>query len=296
MSLSDYNEYWKEDEFEDLVARSLIGLYETKIKREKKGPKCIRFGNDVFERFRKFGCYFAPIDRVFYANLDNEVIHENQNIDIINDGLPNKGVISLTHTDTAYLHTFYIEKIPFLPKPFQSDIKGTPYRITHMGFENDHVWGCGNFIMVDNKGLVQSCYINEVTYDPVTRRHILYKNRPVMHDKKDGCKDFYSIWASITIQTYQDRRYLWNVQAIDGIAKATFGVYPEQIKSLFYARELPETITGRKKPILHWVSAHQRRMKSGTDVDVEKYLRGTHEFVMNGTKFKITEPFKKKTI
>lgn len=41
--MSEYSGYWETDEFEDLVARSLIGLYETKIKKSKKCPKIVRF-------------------------------------------------------------------------------------------------------------------------------------------------------------------------------------------------------------------------------------------------------------
>jgi len=55
---------------------------------------------------------------------------------------------------------------------------------------------------------------------------------------------------------------------------------------------LPLTVTGRKKPILHWVRAHQRRIKEGVDIDINKHLRGCCEFVMNDTKFCITLPHK----
>ncbi len=52
--------------------------------------------------------------------------------------------------------------------------------------------------------------------------------------------------------------------------------------------DVPITVTCRNLS-----SAHQKRMKSGTDVDIDKYLRGTHEFVYNNTKFEITNPTKK---
>jgi hypothetical protein len=292
-----YNEYWETEEFEDLVTRGIIGLHETKVKKEKRLPKCIKFDEDTFKRFRNIGCYFVPHDRVVCIDeADDGKTLFTQQIDLINDELPDRAVYTTIHTDTAYLHAFYLEKIPYLPKPFANDIKGTNYRITQMGFENTYVWGCGTFVTIDTDGNLQSCYIRDCKIDPLTKRPIHFKNRPVMHKNSGSYQDFYSIWASVTIQCYQDRRYLWNVQAHDGIAKATFGVYPEQIKSLFYARGLPMTETGRKRPILHWVGAHQRRMKSGTEIDVDQYLRGIHEFEMNGTSFKITSPFKVKVI
>jgi len=53
-----------------------------------------------------------------------------------------------------------------------------------------------------------------------------------------------------------------------GEAKAHLGCMREEIKSLLYARDLPMTSTGRKKPILHLVAAHKRRIKEGTDIDI----------------------------
>lgn len=293
-----YNEYWETDEFEDLVTRSLIGLYETRVKKEKRAPKCIRFNEDTFKRFKSIGCYFAPHDRLCcIQDNGNDKSSFIQEIDILNDGLPTRATLTLTAMDDdndSYLRAFYLEHIPFLPKPFASEIRGRYYRITQIFFENHHVSGCGTVLAVDREGKMQSCYIKDVEYDPITKRVIPFKNRPVLDKNLGGCEDYYSVWGSVAIQFYQDRLHLWNVQAYDGTAKATFGVYPQQIQSLFYARDLPQTDTGRKRPILHWVQSHQRRIKSGTEVDVEEYLRGTHEFVMNDTKFRITNPLKER--
>jgi hypothetical protein len=299
MKLSnDYSGYWETDEFEDLVARGLIGLYETKIKRQKKVPRCIRFDDESLARFRKMGCYFSPHDREFsvkFSDKDEEIVSSVQEIDMLNDGVPDRAVITFRPDikEGSYLWGFYIEKLPGKPKAFNSDIHGDYFRITQLDFTKDSVWGGGTILVINKKGVIQSCYTSGLFLDPNTNRprHI-QKHRPVMDDGPGSCEDYYSVWGSITIQTYQDRRYLWNVRASDGEAKAVFGVYPEQIKSLFYARDLPQTGSGRKRPILHWVQAHQRRMQSGIEVDVEQYLRGTHEFVMNGTKFKIVNPLK----
>lgn len=295
--MSEYDKYWESEEFEDLVTRSIIGLNENNVKRLKKAPKPLRFNEDVFSSYKKIGCYFPPGDRVIRFVDDEKTGRASwtQEIDIINDGLPDRATYTHLPGDDAsdcYLHTFYLERIPSLPRLFGSDIKGKYYRIMQMFFENKCVSGCGSIIVVDKEGNVQSCYMEGVHTDSITGRSQLIKNRPVNDNPLSRSVDYYCVWASVTIQTYQDRRFLWNVQAQDGVAKSTFGVYPEQIQSLFYARDLPETGTGRKRPILHWVNSHQRRMKSGTEVDIEKYLRGTHEFVMNGTKFKITNPVK----
>jgi hypothetical protein len=96
--------------------------------------------------------------------------------------------------------------------------------------------------------------------------------------------------GSVALFYWCDRVNMFNVMAEEGEAKALFGIYESQIKSLFYARKLPMTITGRKKPILHWVKAHQRRIREGIEIDIKKYLRGESDFVMNGTRFHIVSP------
>jgi len=97
--------------------------------------------------------------------------------------------------------------------------------------------------------------------------------------------------TSLLIDDFSKRQNLWNVDAKEENVRTQFGVNPEQIKSLFYAREEPKTPTGRRRPILHWIRSHQKRMREGTEVKtIPKKLRGVSEFVMDGTKFKITKP------
>lgn len=97
------------------------------------------------------------------------------------------------------------------------------------------------------------------------------------------------------VSIHNDRRYFWEVTATEAFldghpAKALFSIDEEYIKSLFYARSVPITATGRLRPILQWVSAHKRRMKEGIDIDVKKHLRGIDAFEMHGVNFGITQP------
>lgn len=95
-----------------------------------------------------------------------------------------------------------------------------------------------------------------------------------------------------------DRKFLWLVETSEPLlnghskAKMQFGVDAEMVKSLFYARDIPITATGRLRPILHWVEAHKRRVREGLTVGVIKHLRGIEEFSMGGLEFKITQPKK----
>lgn len=94
------------------------------------------------------------------------------------------------------------------------------------------------------------------------------------------------------LQAHADRRFCWEIIADEGSSggKASIGCTAEEVKSLLYARELPVTATGRKRPILHLVAAHRRRMKEGHEIDIEPFMRGVREVVMDGTKFSIRGP------
>lgn len=95
-----------------------------------------------------------------------------------------------------------------------------------------------------------------------------------------------------TLQAHADRRFCWEITADEGSGggKASIGCTAEEVKSLLYARELPVSATGRKRPIMHMVAAHRRRMKEGHEIDIEPFMRGVREVVMDGTKFSIRGP------
>lgn len=106
-----------------------------------------------------------------------------------------------------------------------------------------------------------------------------------------------TLFSSIAVNLWCDRKYLWQVntssETLGSIeTPLTMGVSPDHIKSLFYARTLPVTESGRRRPILHWVRAHQRRLKDGIDIDIEKHLRGIEEFSMGGFDWSIINPRK----
>lgn len=104
--------------------------------------------------------------------------------------------------------------------------------------------------------------------------------------------------ASIAIGMWCDRFHTWQVETSESTISKTvatplmIGVNEEHMKSLAYARSLPLTATGRKRPILHWVRAHQRRIKEGIDIDIRRHLRGIVEFTMGEFNWRITHPAK----
>jgi hypothetical protein len=303
--------FWNKEEFEELVATGLISMYETKLKKYRHAHSAVLVKDKILERVRALGCYFVPEDRIIHLEHDKDFIKAtaNQGFDVINDGRPLRSTvchpIRSAEKDPnsmrfgAYLETIYVERIKEFPKGIFCTAKGFPYRIVNLWYTKNGIEHLCLYFIMQNDGTLVSCSKKVNDYDPITGRttvSVFNENTNKQLDttgQYDHCEDSITARASSTMQFYQDRRFLWNVQAREHKAKATFGVYPEQIKSLFYARSLPMSATGRKRPILHWVNAHQRRMKSGTDIDIDKYLRGTNEFIMDGTKFVITMPIKK---
>jgi hypothetical protein len=103
--------------------------------------------------------------------------------------------------------------------------------------------------------------------------------------------------TAAALSVVADFRNLWCVETeedVVGSAKIRtplrLGVNATLVKSLFYARSTPLTEAGRKRPILHWVRSHQRRLAAGVDVDIAKHLRGIVAFEMAGFPFRITQP------
>lgn len=281
--------YWDKEEFEDLVARSIIGLYEIKINK-----KCLRVPDYLKPRdidinsYRKFGAYFPPNDR----------LAESAIIDLQNGDIPKKAALTSPIFNNEnkwlpdeYLRFHYFEQIPFLPKALFGVIKGMPYKyICASPSLNNKLFVQKSFVIIDKNGYISDTYTNNPNNgEPVCLSIGCLKNQT---DESFNCVKTDILATSSTINLFQDRKFLWNVTATEQKAKATFGIYEEQVKSLFYARELPMTETGRKRPILHWVASHQRRIKNGIEIDINKHLRGINEFIYQGTKFVITRPIK----
>lgn len=56
----------------------------------------------------------------------------------------------------------------------------------------------------------------------------------------------------------------------------------EMYKDALILRDAPTTATGRKNPILHWVSQHKRYYKSGKVSDISQFKRGVVEIIIDG--------------
>lgn len=203
-------------------------------------------------------------------------------IDILNDGYP--GNFSVVHMENETDPDPVLLSIKEQQKPKKVKYNGRCkkfYKLTNFQEVSDDVINSSS----EYFGVKDSGYIIPI-YHRIEESGVYSNARRIA-------------WPALAANMYSDRVNLWNVQVqdtgcgeISDYMKFVCGVHEEHIKSLFYARKSPLTETGRKRPILHWVKAHERRVKEGVDIDVRKHMRGVYEFILDGLKFKITSPDK----
>ena len=277
------NSLWDKENFEDLVVKGLLSLCENKVADKwatayrNAVPPERKISDTDLRWMRQVGVYFAPDDRITLTRF----------IDTKNDGLPEFGLSTLESNNDpegmeSYLASTFTRRIRSLPSSVKPIKLGVPY-VVYLFYPQTQ----GGFL-----GFKDYITINPVTGKVAETKYNKRDSsfRPEI-DPEVGA-NMNTVFATAALNFWADRKYLWNVVAVENDIKATFGVYEEQIKSLFYSRTVPVTDTGRKRPILHWVATHKRRMKTGTEITINEFLRGITEFEMNGTIFKITRPMK----
>jgi len=275
---------WTDESFEDIVTRSMIALYETKLdKCCATTNRLARFTMDDMLRIRKHGIIIPAPDRLYLDEGDDSPI----------DGgiaeLSLTGCFSFgedtdptnpDHMDT-YCEIKYFRRVNKLPHKAASVVPGLHYEMIYVYPQHNSVLGTRSFVTVNPKTRkVTPCV--ELGSRPFAQMLQLHNRDPDILKMALGLK--------FGMQVVDDFRHQWRITAHADDTKVTVGAYAENVKSLLYARTLPMTPTGRKRPILHVVSAHRRRMKEGTEIDIDKFLRGTREIEMDGTLFKVDAP------
>lgn len=218
-------------------------------------------------------------DHGIYVPCVRRTVFTDQ-VDIRNDGLIPQCTVVDFYGDKPVINC--IKKISRFPHGVVPVMFGATYRSVAFWPETDRREG-------DELAFIDS-YFTISSNDRVVWAKDLRINHPT------GYAVFVRAAAG-ALNVYADKRFIWNVTTQErllsrGETKLTLGVSEEHVKSLFYARSFPVTDAGRKRPILHWVRAHERRIKAGTDIDIAKHLRGIERFEMEGFPFEIINPTK----
>lgn len=275
---------WTSDEFEKDVTATTVALYETAIDQECDRRSIARFDADRFNRMRRHGVYITAPDR--------EVLAPECGISVLR--WPEVGCISLGaqyktdydgHPDDlieSYCRLVYFRKLNRLPPHSSMLAVGDPYEIVMAWPQNNGpVIGFTEYLTVNRRtGKISQTVPAWDAKNPskVARFTADTEKHKVLHT------------LGFAMQFIDDARHIWSITAHNDVSKVTVGAHAESVKSLLYARTLPMTKTGRKRPILHIVHAHRRRLAAGTDIDVRDFLRGTREVVMDGTKYTVSAP------
>lgn len=273
-------DFWTQEEFEDTVTRALLTCFETKIRKTRgAGPNTLN--RERLDIVRSSGIYIPGNDRVIIAPEVAGGAPEQWGFDMVNDALPKSGCLGmsidlmspedrLSNQYGGFFRAIYVRQKVGLSPHWHRRGSGQLYEMFYLSSEADHVAGERFYFTVSNGGVIKACTVrigNQET-DPVQLLEV------------ERC-------ASAALQYLADRRYTWTIEAREGIALTHLGCVQEQIKSLLYARTLPLTTTGRLRPILHLVAAHNRRLKNGTDIDISDYLRGIHTVEIGSTQFTV---------
>lgn len=264
---------WTLEEFEMQIADMMDAAYKTPVDRKSATMKAraSRITPGIIEGIRNAGPHMPGKDRI--------VLPHTIGFDLDNDPLPERACISIPGEDEGrqigYLRR--MNGVVSWRDLAALDVARMPddmpwYRVTYLFTKRRALRGCTVWCWIDAAGKVRIAESPGMEADDV-------RGNAAMADM-----------ICTTLQAEADRRFCWEIAADEGYAKASLGCTAEEVKSLLYARQLPVTATGRKRPILHLVAAHRRRMKEGIDVDIKPFLRGVAEVTMDGTQFKVRAP------
>ena len=264
-SLPNSADRWNSNSFE-LAIEDISELMESPVSRRTlRIPKPERIEQADLIRAKEHGVYLPGSDRECLGRFD-----------LINDCLPQVACISAPAVGsgrrTMAFHTRQIAAVPKLVSAPPKDSIGI-YAGTVLLPNRNKVEGWRLWYWIDKNGAA----------------HIL--DAPRIREVLDqSCEAELDHLISTTLQLEADRRFCWSITADERGRRITLGCTSNEVKSLLYARNLPLTVTGRKRPILHLVAAHRRRTKNGTDINIDDFVRGVRTVDMDGTRFTVAEP------
>jgi hypothetical protein len=273
---------WIKEEFEDEIANMIETCYIKPVKRSVSNMKvrASRVTPGIMRGIRETIPHMPGKDRL--------VLPHQYGFDLTNDPLPEtRTCIFCVPTDERKSpHACYLRRIN--GHVSASDlralgVKAMPadmpqYRATWVSQDWKHPRG----LLI---GMTVWCWIDAAG-------QVRLSNSPGIDWSITRDREAVLEMICTALQAHADRRFCWEITADEGTGggKASIGCTAEEVKSLLYARELPVTATGRKRPILHLVASHRRRMKEGHEIDIEPFMRGVREVVMDGTRFSVRGP------
>ena len=237
--------------------------------------------------YRKTGAYVPGRDRIIFSSKNGP-----DSFDVVNDHPPVSGLLGYIPREKVepdeydgYFAVSGFKRINQLPKGWFVKQKGLMYEQTKMYAQDKGLIGEKSYFTLTNSGEIAPCDFSvecRNTFGKTIKVFGCDIDQDIAHNTR--------IWASVALQFIADSRFCWMIRAEECRAKVTIGCMEEEVKSLLYARTLPLSETGRKRPVLHLVESHKRRLRNGVDIDIISFLRGTQKVEINGTVFTVFPP------
>lgn len=281
-------DFWLTEEFEDSIARGLIASFESRIARSDGAHPLDRLSEADLQQVRARGLYIPGKSRVVVGADDG------LGFDRKIDPLPTQASILLPWDERrpgfyhGYCSIFGMQLLPKFPRGVFRLGAGDPFQLTCVTpGESEHIQGQKVYFSVEKSGRVvvaERRWLEGGDHQAGPRREVRWAR-----DAPELASGLLKT-APLMLQFAADERHCWRIEAIERDASVRIGCQREEVKSLLYARDTPLTATGRKRPILHLVSAHRRRVRDGIEIDIDRFLRGTREVEMHGTLFRVHPP------
>ncbi|MDL2279845.1 hypothetical protein LJC15_04185 [Desulfovibrio sp. OttesenSCG-928-G11] len=271
--------FWTQEDFEESITAGIITCFESNIRHNKGAHPKDRISEKHLEFVRSRGLWFFSNTRIVLHQEERQLMP----MDIVSEGTWAIGKKEqLPGQYSGYNITMMFRKVASVPSGWKIIGKGQPYECAFIAAHNKGVTGERWYCSVKNDGSLYPCKNLKI---PRNIPHYL-----VVECKKNENDRMW--WLYFAMQYVSDAKHTWVISAYENSAKVHLCCAKEEVKSLLYARSLPLTATGRKRPILHLVASHRRRIKEGIEVDVNEFLRGQRTVEMNGTCFTVRPPEK----
>lgn len=291
--MTEPEDFWGDEGFEDTVAAALIACFETKVRKNRGAAPADRLTDERVGVLRQVGPYIASPSRSVLGPAGENLEAGAWKFDVVNDPLPSSGFCafrpigrSQSSLPNAYLAGNSVRRVEALGKYWHRRGPGVLYEMISMSAEKDGIHGERRYFTVAKDGGINSC---TQAISNGSRGSDFGAAAGVLGPDKGWLAET-DAWASFTLQLLADRRFCWSITAKESGAKAHLGCMQEEVKSLLYARSLPMSETGRRRPILHLVEAHKRRLRAGIDIEVSAHLRGVQQVEIGGTLFTVNPP------
>lgn len=269
---------WDSDEFEDQISATVIGLYETPTKPSNAPGYPVQFTSGELVAARAQGAFVSHPSRVVFDDELDAPVDQIYRRTFV-QSLTSRGL----DVDQEYRNFYILKRAPSIPRPLYSVGKGTAYALIIMSaFADGRLESLKQYFTTEKMNIYPAAY----DFDGIKKYPYVTKNELLGMTQADVLRRC----VIATVNTIADKRHTWSISSNESGVRVEVGCYQDEVKSLLYARSLPMTATGRKRPILHLVAAHRRRIKEGIEIDIEQFLRGVRKVEMGGAIFEVSAP------